>query len=441
MTPSAELPEAITLQPVGAVCGSIRPPGSKSLSNRALICAALADGTSRLTGLLDSQDTRVMVTALQQVGLHVEPDWPGATVVLQGRGGSIPADSAEIDIANSGTSVRFLTAMLCLGRGRFRVDGNPRMRQRPIADLVDALRQLGGQLECPSHTGCPPVEITAGGLSGGHVEIRGNISSQFLSGLLMAAPYASGPVEIQVVGPLVSVPYVEMTLQVIQAFGGQVSVQQGAEGLRYSTQPHCYRAGDYQIEPDASAASYFAAAAAVTGGQVTLEGLSRHSLQGDVEFFDKLAAMGCQVTWAPTSVTVQGGSLRGISADMNAISDTVMTLAVVALFAETPTMLTNIAHIRHKETDRLAAVAAELRKLGASVDEQADRLHISPGELKPARLATYDDHRMAMSLALVGLRIPGVIIEDPGCTRKTYPQYFDDLCRLANTRWSPTPGH
>lgn len=423
--------ETIEIRPSGPIHGSIRPPGSKSLTNRAMLCAALAEGESLLTGALDSEDTRVMAEALARLGGPVVHDPAQRTIRVRGCGGRIPAETADLFAANSGTSMRFLTPLVALGRGTFRIDGTPRMRQRPIEDLLEALQQLGVDARSELASGCPPVVVRAAGLPGGTARVAGNVSSQFLSGLLMAAPYARRPVELLVDGELVSRPYVEMTLAVMAAFG--VAVEH--EGLRRFTVPsgRGYRGREYAIEPDASAASYFFAAAAVTGGEITVEGLSKNSLQGDVAFCECLAQMGCKVRYGPDSITVAGKPLRGIEADMNAISDTVQTLAAVALFAHGPTTITGVGHIRHKETDRLRAVAAELRKLGAEVDQRDDGLRIVPGPLRGAVIETYDDHRMAMSMAVAGLRTAGVVIRDPACTAKTYPGFFEDLARLAGT--------
>ena len=422
---------AIEIHPSGPVSGSIRPPGSKSITNRALVCAALAEGESILSGALDSEDTRVMIQALKELGLAIDHDLAARTIRVAGCGGRPPASQADLYLANSGTSIRFLTAMVTLGHGAFRLDGTPRMRQRPIRDLLDALGQLGADAASESGNGCPPVVVRAAGLPGGRATVAGSISSQFLSGLLMAAPCASRPVELAVSGELVSKPYVEMTLAVMSAFGISVEVEDLSRFVLPAGRP--YRACRYWIEPDASAASYFFAAAAVTRGRVTVEGLSRSSLQGDVAFCDCLARMGCDVLYGRDSITVTGQPLRGIDADMNAISDTVQTLAAVALFAEGPTTITGVAHVRHKETDRIRALAIELRKLGAQVEERSDGLRIVPGALRGAEIDTYDDHRMAMSLAVVGLATPGVVIRNPACTAKTYPEFFRDLAELA--RW------
>jgi len=423
---------SLEIQPVaGPIRATVTPPGSKSLTNRALVCAALAQGTSQLTGVLDSEDTRVMVESLARLGIELAADWPAGTIDVVGCGGRIPAKGAELFVANSGTTMRFLTAMAALGQGTFRLDGTPRMRQRPIRDLLDALAVLGVDAQSEPGNGCPPVVIQANGLAGGTAAIRGDVSSQFLSGLLMAAPCARGPLELKIDGELVSVPYVQMTLRVMRAFGSSVDASATALRGGLATSPAPYRGCHYAIEPDASAASYFWAAAAITGGRVTVNGLSRASLQGDVRFVECLKQMGCGVEHGSDSVSVSGAALSGIDVDMNDISDTVQTLAAVALFAKGPTTVRGVGHIRHKETDRIGALATELRKFGAKVLERPDGLRIeSPKELLGATIDTYDDHRMAMSLALVGLKVPGVVINDPGCTAKTYPGFFDDLKKI-----------
>jgi 3-phosphoshikimate 1-carboxyvinyltransferase len=407
----------------------VRPPGSKSITNRALVCAALADGRSTLTGALDSEDTRVMINGLVRLGISVETADAGRTLVVHGAGGRIPALQAELFCANSGTTIRFLTAVTTLGHGLYRLDGIERMRERPIGDLLDALNQLGADTHSESHNSCPPVIVHANGLPGGTATIRGDISSQFLSGLLLAAPPACSPVKLQVAGPLVSHPYIRMTLAMMHAFGVDVTTNHDLTCFTVAA-PIRYQACVFGIEPDASAASYFWAAAAITGGDVTVEGLSATSVQGDVAFVECLGKMGCQVRIEANSIAVIGRPLNGIDVDMNAISDTVQTLAVVALFAEGPTNIRNVGHIRHKETDRVRGLAIELRKLGARVIERDDGLTIDPHRLTSATIATYNDHRMAMSFALAGLKIPGVRIQNPACVDKTYPQFFDDLSAL-----------
>ncbi len=407
------------------------PPGSKSLTNRALITAALADGTTTLTGALDSRDTQVMIDSLRRLGMLVDVSDDATIIQVDGCAGRPAAESAELWLENSGTSIRFLTALCTLGQGRFRLDGNERMRERPIGDLVRTLNALGADVTCEDDSDCPPVCISTQGLPGGTAKVAGNISSQYLSALLMSAPCAQSPVCIEVDGVLVSRPYVNMTLAVMRAFG--VDVQESQPDI-FEISPQTYRAGTYAIEPDASAASYFFAAAAITGGTVRVEGLSRDALQGDVRFVDCLAQMGCDVQSDDTSITVTGSELRGIDVDMNAISDTAQTLAAVAPFAKGPTRIRNVAHMRHKETDRVHAVVTELRKLGLQVEEFDDGMTITPGPMQPATIATYDDHRMAMSFALIGLKQPGVRIEDPDCTSKTYPRFFEDLRALCEGR-------
>jgi 3-phosphoshikimate 1-carboxyvinyltransferase len=420
--------ELIEIVPIGPVHAAVRPPGSKSITNRALICAALANGPSTLTGALDSEDTQVMVQGLQKLGFGVAVNSLNQTIRVAGGGGCFPADRADLFVANSGTTIRFLTALATLGHGTYRLDGVARMRERPVGDLVDALGQLGASVQCEGSGGCPPVVVHGAGLAGGRAVVRGERSSQFLSALLMVAPYAREDIHITVEGMLVSRPYVEMTLAVMSAFGVDVDTSCGdsfAIDCRSRYQPR-----QYAIEPDASAASYFWGAAAITSGTVKIEGLTHQSLQGDVRFCECLKQMGCEVRYETDAITVTGGPLRGIEVDMNAISDTVQTLAAVALFASGPTTITGVAHIRHKESDRIGDLARELRKLGATVQERSDGLRIIPGKLRGATVDTYRDHRMAMSLALVGLRQPGVVIRDPDCTNKTYPNYFRDLKSL-----------
>jgi 3-phosphoshikimate 1-carboxyvinyltransferase len=427
------VPESIEIQPLdGPLDADVRPPGSKSLTNRALVCAALARGTSTLRGALASEDTQVMIDALASLGFPIEERDDGQTIIVEGRAGEIPQKFADLYIANSGTTVRFLTALVALGHGIYRLHGTPRMHERPIKDLLDALAAIGVDAGSENGTGCPPVMVRADGLTLNAARIRGDVSSQFLTALLLVAPCAAGSadssVEISIDGPLVSQPYARMTVDVMKAFGAQVSHEDDL--ARFEIVRTGYTARTYEIEPDASAASYFWAAAAIAGGRVRVARLSRDSLQGDVAFCDCLARMGCRVTYEPDGTTIEGGPLVGVELDMNSISDTVQTLAAVALFANGPTDIRGVAHIRHKETDRIAALATELRKLGADVTERPDGLRIQPAPLTGATIDTYQDHRMAMSMALVGLKVPGVVINDPGCTAKTYPRFFDDLATL-----------
>ncbi len=420
---------------------TVRVPGSKSITNRALVLAALTarDHPCTMRGALRSEDTEVMVAALRVLGFDIRPDWdaePPAIEVIQTVGDRIPVKSADLFVGNSGTTMRFLTALACLGRGRFRLDGDPRMRERPIEDLLMALRQLGAQARSERGNGCPPVVVeSTGELRGGVIRISGTVSSQFASALLMLAPYADGPLRIELQGALVSEPYIEMTAAMMRQWEFRL-VREGNSylvedvGTFHERESWCPERIGYDIEPDASAASYFFAAAAVGGGAVTVLGIPAHSLQGDVGFVDVLADMGCRVERTPTGISVWGGPLHGIDMDMNAISDTVMTLAAVACFAEGPTTIRNVAHIRHKETDRLHALATELRRVGTGVEEFADGLTIAPRPLHGATVETYNDHRMAMSLALIGLRVPGIVIKNPGCVAKTYPHFFEDLEQL-----------
>jgi len=425
---------------------NVRPPGSKSITNRALVCAALSDHTNCLSGVLDSEDTRVMIDALRSLGLTIDHNPEQKTICIEGCGGIFPNKQTEIYVANSGTTARFLTAVLATTKDcSYRIHGKSRMHERPIGDLISALHQLGADVRSESENNCPPVLISQNGVFAGDARISGEISSQFLSALLMAAPLSSSEVVLSVEGELVSKPYIKMTLEVMRAFGARVDAADDfsqfhvATTTRY-TQEHTgtFR---YDVEPDASAASYFFAAAVVTGGTVTVNGLSKNSLQGDMGFCDCLEQMGCQVQYDVDSTTVTAplnGKLRGITVDMNAISDTVMTLGVVALFAQGVTRVTNVAHIRHKETDRIAALACELRKFGAVVTEFDDGLEIVPptefpdGEIV---IDTYDDHRIAMSFAIAGLRISGVLIRDPDCVVKTYPGFFADLEKASKSSY------
>ncbi len=418
--------DSLLVQPAnGLIQSSIQPPGSKSLTNRALPIAAMASGQSVLSGVLDSDDTRAMIESLNRLGVVVEHDRKLNQVIVNGSAGRF-GKSAELFIGNSGTTIRFLTAMLGFAGGNYRLDGIARMRERPIGPLVQALNELGSNVVAESNGGCPPVQIDSPAVVGGNVSISGNLSSQYLSGLLMAAQLASANVAIEIDGPLISKPYVEMTVEVMKAFGVECRTTSSLHRFEIAA-GQSYRGTEYGIEPDASAASYFWAAAAICGGTATVQGLNRNSLQGDVEFVDCLEQMGCHVEWRENEIAVTGPASKGIDIDMSNVSDTVQTLAAVALFVEGPTTVRNVAHNRVKETDRIGNLAIELRKFGVLVDEHEDGLTIHPGVLHSAEIETYDDHRMAMSMALVGLRNRGVRIMDPGCVSKTYPNYFSDL--------------
>ncbi|HEX5991233.1 MAG TPA: 3-phosphoshikimate 1-carboxyvinyltransferase [Thermomicrobiales bacterium] len=405
-------------------------PGSKSITNRALIVAALADGSSQLIGALHSDDTRYMAAALNALGVTVEGDEANAGFRIEGGGGTFIAPEADLFVGNSGTTMRFLTAALPLGRGRYRIDGVPRMRQRPIAPLIAALNDLGADTYSEAGTGCPPVVVEASGLRGGQTRMAGDLSSQYFSALLLSAPYARDGVAVDVIGDLVSKPYLPMTTAVMAAFGVTAELDtiswrhiRVAPGQRYAGRL-------YHVEPDASNASYFFAAAAVTGGRVRIDGLGRDSTQGDLRFVDVLAKMGAEVEIGDGYTEVRGpaqGDLRGVDLDLGPISDTAQTLAAIAPLASSPTTIRGIGHARLKETDRVSALATELRRLGQTVDEFPDGMRITPRPIQPADIDTYDDHRMAMSFAVTALRVPGIRLRDPGCVAKTFPEFFDLL--------------
>ncbi len=411
-------------QPVHA---SVRLPGSKSITNRALLLAALADGQSRLFVPLHSEDTLHMAGALRELGVSIR-ETPDGDFVVEGVGGKFAAPEKTLFVGNSGTTVRFLTAAACLTPPGADVvlDGVARMRERPIRDLLGALLTLGVTAESVNGGGCPPVRVRGGGLPGGKCRLRGDVSSQYLSALLQAAPYAALDVEIEIVGELISKPYVDITQCVMGAFG--VGMENDDYRVLRVPAGQRYMARDYAVEADASNATYFLAAAAVTGGTVTLENLGSDSIQGDAQFSDVLAQMGCRVTSGPGTITLTGPErLHGINIDLEAMPDTAQTLAVVAAFADGPTLITGLASLRVKETDRLQAVAKELPKLGLRVDEGRDFWTILPpadGVYQGAPIDTYDDHRMAMSFAVAGLRIPDMIINNPGCVAKTFPDFW-----------------
>jgi len=435
------LPDSIEIVPVAVpVDAVVQLPGSKSITNRALLLAALADGESLIHGALFSDDTRYMARALNDLGIAVDGDESACTYRVRGAGGRIPAASADLFLGNAGTATRFLTAALALGNGLYRIDGVERMRQRPIRDLLGALRQLGVNALDELGTGCPPVLIKSQGLEGGTARLRGDASSQFLSALLMVAPLSRRGVEIAIEGPLASRPYVDLTLTMMEEWADGLKYEEKAtpdSDVSYRCQitgGQAYRSRTYSVEPDASTASYFWAAAAVTGGRIRVEGLGRDSLQGDVRFADVLRRMGCAIEWTESYTEVRGPSrLHGVDVDMNDISDTVMTLAAIAPFADSPTTIRNVANIRVKETDRIHAVATELRRLGVTVDERPDGLTIRPAaRLLPARIETYEDHRIAMSFAVTGLRSPGITILNPSCVAKTVPDFFTRFRTLHN---------
>ena len=405
---------------------TVRVPGSKSLTNRALICAALASGRSRLVGWLECDDTAAMIEGLGRLGVTVER--AGADLLVNGTGGEFAIPLHPIDCRASGTTMRFLAACASLVRGRVTLDGIARMRERPIQDLADALTSLGVSVRTVA--GCPPITIQGGRLTGGRVAVDASKSSQFLSALLMIAPLAENEVEI-VATQITSRPYVDLTLSVMNAFG--ISVDLGGNDIFRISRGQRYRSRSFAIEPDATAATYFFAAAAVTGGRIRVEGLSPASAQSDVRFVEILERMGCGVERGTSWIAVRGPRyLHGVDVDLNALPDSALTLAVVALFARGRTSIRNVPNLRFKETDRMAALQAELRKLGAHVETTATDLLIDPPtQVTPARIATYGDHRMAMSFAVAGLAVDGIVIEDPECVNKTFPGFFDELRRLS----------
>jgi 3-phosphoshikimate 1-carboxyvinyltransferase len=416
----------MNIQPISQpISGRVRVPGSKSQTNRTLMVAALADGTTKIHNALFSDDSHYFAEALRILGFDIQLDPQTKTMTLTGQAGHIPSKQANLLIGNAGTAARFLTAMLTLGHGEYHLDGVKRMRQRPIMHLVTALNKLGAQIEAAS--GCPPVHIHARGLAGGTTSVHGNVSSQFLSGLLMAAPYAQTSVDIEVQGPLHSKPYIDLTLGVMADFGVQVQ----REGyLHFHIDPQAYSAiEDYPIESDASAASYFFAAAALCGGWLEVDNLTPKTRQGDLAFLDILSEMGCIVTHEGNAMRISSrGQLKGVDVDMADISDTSMTLGAIAPFANSPTTIRGIASSRLKETDRVAATCCELSRLGVRVEEHSDGMTIYPcTKFRSTQIHTYDDHRIAMAFALVGLRVPGVAIENSGCVAKTFPDYFEVL--------------
>ncbi len=434
------LSDSITIQPTQAFRAAVTPPGSKSLTNRALLLAALAEGPSTLTGVLFADDSRRMLEAMKALGFELTIDEAAHTVRITGRGGRIPSRDSRLNLGNAGTAYRFLTAALCLGEGAYVLDGIERMRQRPVGQLVSALRAIGADIDYLMTDGCPPLEITAKGhLRGGRLTMPPTLSSQYISALLQIGPYCDEGFTLHFDGPVTSRPYVEMTLGLMHTFGITAQVDQAFTTIALA--PGKYRATDYAIEPDASNASYFLAAAAITpGSSCTIENLGKRSLQGDIGFADLLHQMGAGLTFGGDFITViappQGQSLRAIDVDLNHMPDMAQTLAVTALFAPGTTTIRNVGNLRVKETDRLAALRNELTKLGALVEIEGDDISITPpadGVIKPAAIDTYDDHRMAMSFAIAGLRTGGVVINDPSCVNKTFPDYFKLLQRMCDS--------
>ena len=415
---------------------AIAPPGSKSLTNRALVIAALADGDPTLSNVLFADDTEVMLDGLRRLGYKLDIDRAGNRVTVHGRGGKVPKRKVSLSCGNSGTTIRFLTALCALGKGVYRLDGNERMRERPIGELVDLLKPLGVKVRYEGRKGYPPIEVTAEGLSGGKTRFPAAHSSQYLSALLLASPYAAEDVIVELEPDQTSWPYVAMTIELMRQFGVHVLVALEHPGerpkeLRVLHAP--YRPREYVVEPDASNATYFmAAAAARPGAAVTVPGLGRGSLQGDVGFGEVLEKIGATLTLDDDAVTVKGGEkLHGIDVDMSGMPDAAMTLSALAVLTHGETVIRGLHTLRVKETDRLAALQTELSKLGAGAEIEADTLRIHPPhEVHAAEIDTYDDHRMAMSFAVVGTVAPGITIRGAECVSKTYPRFFEDLERL-----------
>lgn len=424
--------DSLTLQPISKVQGVVNLPGSKSVSNRALLLAALAQGTTRLTNLLDSDDIRHMLTALEKLGVRYTLSADKTVCEVEGLGNAFQAEKAlELYLGNAGTAMRPLAAALCLGKGEYVLTGEPRMKERPIGHLVDALRTAGAQVEYLENENYPPLKITGTGLQGGDVEIDGSISSQFLTAFLMSAPLANQETRIQIKGDLVSKPYIDITLHIMAQFGVKVINNDYQEFVVPSGQQYV-APGDFLVEGDASSASYFLAAAAIKGGEIKVTGIGKKSIQGDIQFADALEKMGAQIEWGDDYVISRVGKLTAVDMDFNHIPDAAMTIATAALFADGTTSIRNVYNWRVKETDRLAAMATELRKVGAEVDEGNDYITITPpATLTHAAIDTYDDHRMAMCFSLVALSDTPVTINDPGCTSKTFPDYFDKLASLS----------
>lgn len=424
--------ESLTLQPIHQVNGEVNLPGSKSVSNRALLLAALASGTTRLTNLLDSDDIRHMLNALTLLGVQYTLSDDKTVCEVKGLGRPFKSSqSLELFLGNAGTAMRPLAAALCLGEGEYVLTGEPRMKERPIGHLVKALRNAGAEIEYLENENYPPLKIDGTGLNEGCVSIDGSISSQFLTAFLMSAPLAKGEVTINIEGELVSKPYIDITLHIMKQFGVDVINNNYAQfvipaGQRY-TSP-----GEFLVEGDASSASYFLAAGAIKGGEIKVTGIGKNSIQGDIQFADALEKMGAEIEWGDDYVISRVGELKAVDMDFNHIPDAAMTIATTALFAKGTTAIRNVYNWRVKETDRLAAMATELRKVGAEVEEGEDYIIITPtAKLNHAAIDTYDDHRMAMCFSLVALSDTPVTINDPACTSKTFPDYFDKLKGLS----------
>ncbi|EEE3259144.1 3-phosphoshikimate 1-carboxyvinyltransferase [Salmonella enterica subsp. enterica serovar 4,[5],12:b:-] len=423
--------ESLTLQPIARVDGAINLLGSKSVSNRALLLAALACGKTVLTNLLDSDDVRHMLNALSALGINYTLSADRTRCDITGNGGPLRASGAlELFLGNAGTAMRPLAAALCLGQNEIVLTGEPRMKERPIGHLVDSLRQGGANIDYLEQENYPPLRLR-GGFIGGDIEVDGSVSSQFLTALLMTAPLAPEDTIIRVKGELVSKPYIDITLNLMKTFGVEIANHHYQQFVVKGGQQY-HSPGRYLVEGDASSASYFLAAGAIKGGTVKVTGIGRKSMQGDIRFADVLEKMGATITWGDDFIACTRGELHAIDMDMNHIPDAAMTIATTALFAKGTTTLRNIYNWRVKETDRLFAMATELRKVGAEVEEGHDYIRITPpAKLHHADIGTYNDHRMAMCFSLVALSDTPVTILDPKCTAKTFPDYFEQLARMS----------
>ncbi|WP_165311687.1 3-phosphoshikimate 1-carboxyvinyltransferase [Vibrio ziniensis] len=425
--------ESLTLQPIKKISGEVNLPGSKSVSNRALLLAALAQGATRLTNLLDSDDIRHMLNALTKLGVQYRLSDDKTVCEVEGLGKPFTvAQAQELFLGNAGTAMRPLAAALCLGTGDYVLTGEPRMKERPIGHLVDALRQAGANIEYLENENFPPLRIKGTGLESGTVEIDGSISSQFLTAFLMSAPLAKGDITIKIIGELVSKPYIDITLHIMEQFGVKVENRDYQEFMIPAGQTYV-SPGNFLVEGDASSASYFLAAAAIKGGEIKVTGIGKKSIQGDIQFADALEKMGAEIEWGDDYVISRRGELNAVDLDFNHIPDAAMTIATTALFAKGTTAIRNVYNWRVKETDRLSAMATELRKVGAEVEEGEDYIIITPpAKLTHAAIDTYDDHRMAMCFSLVALSDTPVTINDPKCTSKTFPDYFEKFASLSH---------
>ncbi len=411
------------------VDATVEIPGSKSLTNRALLVAALAQGDSILENALFSEDSEYFAKCVEQLGIPITLNPHQAQIQVAGRGGDIPAKQADLFVGLAGTAARFISALVALGNGEYRLDGVPRMRERPMGDLLTVLEAGGATINFEGNSGFMPYTVYGKGFAGGNFSLKANQTRQQLSALLMIAPYAQQDTNIEVEGTLVSQSYVKMTCRLMADFG--VEVNQIGDNQFQIKAGQRYQARHYTVEPDASNASYFFAAAAVTGGRVRVKHLTKQSCQGDILWLNVLEQMGCQIKDSDEYTEVTGPKqLQGIDIDMNDISDLVQTLGAIAPFASSPITIRNVEHIRYKETDRIKAVVTELRRLGVKVEEFPDKLKIEPGPITPAAIETYHDHRMAMAFAVTGLKVPGIVIKDPGCTAKTFPDYFTRFFRM-----------